>query len=322
MIRNGGRETLGQEETRQIVTVVGSINFDILFKQSRLPLPGETFEAEEVSFCGGGKGANQAVQIAKLGIPVYLAGAVGKDSLGEELIEKLKTYGVNTEYVLRSEENTGVGVVNFIHDGTLSATISHGANYSITTDHIDRLIPMIEKSWAVIFQLEIPVDVVRYGISRAAEAGCFVVLNASPIKALGRDTFANVDCLVINEVEAAFYLGREIDDTNLVPLGMDLVKNTGKYLVITLGARGSVVFDGTDSRFIRALDVPVAETTGAGDSFIGTLTAMLMKGFDVREACSAATAASSITVQKVGAQEAMPTIGMLQEAYPLHLHKG
>lgn len=123
---------------KKAVTVVGSINYDIFLKQKRLPVIGETFTADSVTFSGGGKGANQAVQCAKLGVETYMIGKVGDDSFGSELLANLNRYGVNTEFINRANTNTGLGVVNSLEDGHLISTISKGANYSVTCEDIDR----------------------------------------------------------------------------------------------------------------------------------------------------------------------------------------
>ena len=195
-----------------IVTVIGSLNFDIIFKQQRLAQKGETIIADSSFFAGGGKGANQAVQCAKLGVTTYLVGALGKDAFGDYLVKQLVTYGVNTEYVQRTDENTGLGVVNSLLDGTLVATISNGANYTMSKNRIDEVESLLIRSKIVILQLEIPVDVVEHIIHRAAMHDCFIVLNAAPAVRISDEALAKVNCLVVNEPEASFYCDEEIYD--------------------------------------------------------------------------------------------------------------
>ncbi|WP_200889541.1 PfkB family carbohydrate kinase [Cohnella kolymensis] len=196
----------------KIITVIGSLNFDMIFKQQRLAVIGETYSAENLTITGGGKGANQAVQCAKLGASTYLVGSVGRDVLGDQLLNDLARYGVITDYVSRTDAATGVGVVNALEDGSLLATISKGANYEMTPERIDEIEPLLKRSSIVILQLEIPIEVVEYSIHKAHEAGCYVILNAAPAAAISADALAKVNCLVVNEPEASFYCGEIIED--------------------------------------------------------------------------------------------------------------
>lgn len=293
----------------KVITVIGSINFDIIFKQQRLAVIGETYSAEHMSVAGGGKGANQAVQCAKLGVPTYLVGSTGKDVMGDQLLQELKSYGVNTHYVARVNETTGVGVVNALEDGSLMATISKGANYTMTKERIDAIEPLLKRSSIVILQLEIPVEVVEYCIHRAHELGCYVILNAAPAAAISADALAKVDCLVVNEPEASFYCGQEIDDLeSALKYGRELYDKTGELLIITLGSKGSVLFNDASNIHIEARPVHAIETTGAGDSFIGALAYQLLLDTEITAAAEFATRAAAITVTRIGAQPAMPTL--------------
>jgi ribokinase len=291
----------------------------MLFQQERLPAKGETFTADEATFTGGGKGANQAVQIAKLESPVHLIGAVGKDPIGNEMLQRLSSYGVNIDTVREVEERTGIGIVNFLQNGDLSSTIFRGANYCVSSHYVDDALPLLEKSWGVLLQLEIPVEVVAHSIKTARESDCFIILNAAPMQKLPRDLLYQLDCLVINEVEASFYLNNNqpVNRDNVVDAAEPFCRRMKRYLVVTLGAEGSIVFTKNAHYRIKAEKVAVQETTGAGDSFIGTLAVMLKNGADIKTACEAAAAASSITIQQVGAQEAMPTKNDITHHFPL-----
>ncbi|MCT2197549.1 ribokinase [Paenibacillus sp. p3-SID1389] len=300
-------------EKEKIVTVIGSLNFDLIFKQKRLAEIGETYTADRLETAGGGKGANQAVQCAKLGTTTYLVGAVGNDVLGEKLVHDLKHYGVHTEYIGRAAETTGVGVVNALEDGTLIATISKGANYSLTKERIDEIEDLLMRSAIVILQLEVPVDVVEYAIRKAHDFGCYIILNAAPAAPVAPDALAKVSCLVVNESEASFYCGKPIHDLASAQLhGHGLYERTGELLIITLGKSGCVVFDREGSFYVPAEPVNAIETTGAGDSFIGAFATRMLESPDVKAATRFASRAAAVTVTKIGAQSAMPTIQQLQ----------
>jgi ribokinase len=292
----------------KVITVIGSLNFDLIFKQQRLALEGETFTAESMTTAGGGKGANQAVQCAKLGAPTYLVGAVGNDVFGNQLIKDLKSYGVNTTYVTVTEAATGMGVVNALEDGRLVATISRGANYTVNKEHVDQIDSLLKRSAIVIFQLEIPVEVVEYAIEKAQQYGCYIILNAAPAKHISEDALSKVNCLVVNEPEASYYCEAYIHDLDSALDHCDRLYGRIKdLLIITLGKSGSLIYDGMNKIHIEADQVKAEETTGAGDSYIGAYAYMIFQGKGTEEAARYASKAAGITVTNIGAQPAMPT---------------
>ena len=151
-----------RDSEREYICVIGSLNYDIIMKQKRMPFQGETYTADSITYSGGGKGANQAVQCAKLGIDTIMVGKVGRDTFGDSLVEKLKDYGVDCSCIGRSSSPTGVGVVHALEDGTVYASIITGANFDITSREIDGLDELIRNSRIVILQLEIPTEVVEH----------------------------------------------------------------------------------------------------------------------------------------------------------------
>jgi ribokinase len=291
------------------VTVVGSLNFDIILKQKRLPVIGETYTADSVSFCSGGKGANQAVQCAKLGLKTYMVGKIGDDHFGEVLKQNLHSYGVDATYVTTSSTNTGMGVVNSIADGSLVATIAKGANYSLTKSDVDQAEKIIAQSKVVILQLEVPIEIVEYTIKVAKKYNCYVILNGAPAGEISDEALSLVDCFVVNEAEAGFYAGEEVSSLqDAEKVCEKLYAKIGQHLIITLGAQGSLIYDGTEKLFILPNKVKAVETTGAGDSYIGAFAYAITTGMTLREAGEFASKVSSLTVLKVGGQDAMPTL--------------
>jgi ribokinase len=282
------------------VAVIGSLNYDIVLKQERLAEIGETITVDGVSFCGG-----QAVQCAKLGLETYMVGRVGNDHFGTILIDSLKKYNVKTDYIGLADTHTGLGIVNSFPDGRLLSTISTGANYSLTVEDIDRAESIIKDSQIVILQLEIPKEVVEYSIKLAKKHNCYVIVNAAPSYNLSEDAMKLIDCLVVNEAEASFYAQHEIatfDDA--LQCCDSLFKQIGELLIITLGEKGSLLYDGTNTFCISPEKVNVVETTGAGDSYIGAIAYGLSK----EEMGKFASKVSSKTVTKIGGQDAMPQL--------------
>lgn len=299
---------------RNKIVVIGSLNYDIILQLPRLPKCGETFPAEGAGFQAGGKGANQAVQAAKLGLETYMVGCVGNDSMGDYLLETAMGYGVNTQYVRRTEGASGMGVVNAMADGEVFACIVRGANYEVNTADVDRAVPLLKEAEIVVFQLEIPLHVVAYGIKRAKECGCKVILNAAPAAELEENVLRMCDLLVVNEVEASFYLDKTLETVEDAKSSIKTL--TDRYscqCIITMGAQGAVACDGKLIRFISAHKVEVVETTGAGDSFVGGVAYGLKKGWTLFEACEFATKCSAATVCGVGAQSSMPDIREIEK---------
>lgn len=297
------------------IVVIGSLNFDIITKQKRLPQIGETLTCDSISFCGGGKGANQAVQAAKLGIPTYMIGAVGRDLFGDELMKRLSRYQVDTTYVSQVESPTGMGLVNALEDGKVVATISTGANFSVTTEMIDQAKELIAQSKMVILQLELPVEIVVYAAKLAKKNHNYVILNAAPAKPLPEEIWQYIDCLVVNEPEASFYSGVEIvDRETAIKHNRQLLNRVRDLLIVTLGESGSIVFQGEHAYQIEPYQVTAIETTGAGDSYIGAFAVRKLLGDSPEKAAQYASFVSSMTVKGVGAQGAMPTLEEVMEA--------
>jgi ribokinase len=289
------------------VAVIGSLNYDIVLKQDRLPEIGETITVDGVDFCAGGKGANQAVQCAKLGLETYMIGSVGNDHFGTMLLNSLKKYKVKTDYIGLAPTNTGLGIVNSFPDGRLLSTISTGANYSLTVEDIERAEAIIKESQIVILQLEIPREVVEFSIKLAKKHHCYVIVNAAPSYHLSDDAMALIDCFVVNEAEASFYANQEISTIEgALQVCDSLFKQIGDLLIITLGEKGSILYDGKNTFCFSPEKVNVVETTGAGDSYIGAIAYGLLNGLSKDEMGKFASKVSSKTVTKIGGQDAMP----------------
>ena len=298
------------------IAVVGSLNYDIILKQKRLPKIGETYTADSISFCNGGKGANQAVQCSKLGADTVMIGCVGYDNFGNEVIRGLKKYDVNTDYIKKTENSTGIGVVNALENGELIATISKGANYDINIEDIDKAAKIIKNSEIIILQLEIPMEIIEYTIDLANENGVFIILNAAPAIPIKKSIFSKIDCLVVNETEANFYLGREAESIQFSEEDCkELFSKIKKLLIITLGEKGSLIYDGKNLEHIKSYKVDAIETTGAGDSFIGAFAYKLLNGSSYLEAAIFSSVVSALTVTKVGAQDSMPTLHEVKKIF-------
>ncbi len=299
---------------RNKIVVIGSLNYDIILKLPRLPQCGETLTANDSALSAGGKGANQAVQASKLGVETYMVGCVGKDSHGDYLLETAKKYHLNVDHIRRVDDLTGMGVINTMEDGSVFASIVKGANYAVTKEDVDQVEDLMREASTVILQMEIPQEVNEYAITMAKKCGARVLLNAAPAAPIADEYLKQVDILVVNEVEAGYYLGKDIASEEDAKEGAKIFRERyGSDIIITLGKLGSVVNDKGNISFIPSKKVKAIETTGAGDSFIGGVGYALLQGMTLTEACAFATCCSAITVCRLGAQDSMATLDEVTE---------
>ena len=298
------------------VVVIGSLNYDVCLKLERLPEEGETNFADSVEYCSGGKGANQAVQAAKLGLPVYMVGCIGEDASGAFLKETVEGYGVRTDYLKTVSGNSGMSVAQSLYDGGIRASVVRGANDCVSKADIDAIADVITPETIVVFQLEIPISTILYAIDVCREKGAYILLNGAPAAALPEESLKKLDLFIVNEVEASFYGSVEIDSVEKAE--SEIVKMSDRLsatCIFTLGKAGSVVSDRGRTEFVPSKKVQAVESTGAGDSFIGGLCYGLVKDMDIFEACRFATCCSAKTVTKTGGQPAMPTLEEVMEIY-------
>lgn len=300
----------GSRTTGRDLVVVGSINLDILLFQDRLPLRGETYTARSVEEAFGGKGANQAVQCAKLGQRVQFVGAVGHDTRGRDCRANLEQHGVHC-WVAEVDHPTGLGVNNILGRGELHATIVPGANAAVSPEWVQHNDVVFDAASFLVIQNEIPLEANLEAVRRARQTGARVVYNAAPADLSTAALLKQCDYLIVNEEEAKTYLG---DDEPSVPgdLGVDerrevllRLKRFCPRVIVTLGAAGSLAsFDG-EVHHVAAVPVVPVDTTGAGDAFVGAFTSALNTGVAELEAATIASAVAAQATLGIGAQTAM-----------------
>jgi ribokinase len=280
---------------KPVVTVVGSINMDLVTIASRFPSQGETILGEEFHLIPGGKGANQAVAAARLGAEVHMIGAVGADAFGNELVRALEREGVNIDHIKKvPDHGTGIASIT-ISEQDNRIIVVPGANHSLLPEDIDRYESVIANSDACVFQLEIPMPVVQRAVSLAKKHRVRVILNPAPAQPLPRELVEKVDFLTPNEHER-----------NVIFEHIDAAAFADK-VIVTEGARGVTIQKDGKPMLIPGFRVPVVDTTGAGDTFNGALAVALSKGMSLEDACRFANAAAALSVTKLGAQGGMPT---------------
>jgi ribokinase len=298
------------------IAVVGSVNADLTVRVDRRPAPGETVEGSTFTVSPGGKGANQALAAARQGAAVAMVAAVGDDPYRDVALTHLRASRVDLNAVATVETTTGLAHITVDGDGDNSIIVIAGANGQMNADLVSRSRPAIAGAAVVVVQMEIPVDGIEQAVAMASGR---VIVNLAPVVPAAPEVLRKADPLVVNEHEAA--AARAILTgawPTVQPLAsgaearcvQDLIDLGVPSVVCTLGGRGSLVGPGGGSSIesIPALKVTVADTTGAGDAFVGTMAARLLAGDKLIEACRQATRVAAFSVQKPGAQDSYPDL--------------
>ena len=289
------------------VLVVGSINVDYVIETDRIPKLGETLTGSNFSMNFGGKGANQATAIAKIGCEVRMLGAVGCDHSGSLAVQNLESYGVDCKDVLRVDAPTGAAVITVCR-GDNHIILDAGANACVTPAVIEEREEMFRWADIVVMQYEIPTESVLAAAKMAKKYGKTVMINPAPVKAVDELLYSLIDWIIPNEFEAELITGIFPADEDSTNRAIEVLRTKGcKNAIITLGKRGSAYTDGDEIGRFGIYPVKVKDTTAAGDSFIGGLCAKFCEGKTVAESVSYAAAVSAITVSRAGAACSIPT---------------
>ncbi|MDC7289967.1 ribokinase [Blautia schinkii] len=290
------------------ISVVGSINMDQTVTAERIPLKGETLSGGNLTYIPGGKGANQAVAMARLGADVEMFGCVGKDEHGTKLIENLTNAGVKTGHIRRIPGvPTGLALIT-VGENDNTIIVVAGANDQVDRSYVDSVKEELLRSDFVVLQHEIPADTIEYVIELCSQNGIKVVLNPGPARPVKPEILSKVTYLTPNEHEAKILFGADTDTE-------ELLKKYPEKLVITLGSKGVAagLQDGSIFR-VPVRPAKVADTTGAGDTLNGAFCVKLAEGADIREALHFANTAASLSTEKFGAQTGMPTREEVEKA--------
>ena len=290
------------------VVVIGSLNMDLVMRTPRVPVGGETLHGHEFSTLPGGKGANQAVACARLGAKVAMIGQVGNDGFGTTLRDGLAADGIDTSGVLQtSAVGTGVAMILVEDIGQNRIVLAAGANGALTPADIDAHAARIGGAAMLVLQLEVPMPVVQRAIGIAHAAGVPVLLNPGPASPLPEAVWSQIDILVPNESEATLLSGVEVSDATSAYAAAKVFRQRGvKCVLITLGANGVAVIDDAGERHLPAHVVKAVDTTAAGDTFIGGLSAGLVEGMTMDDAVALGQRASALCVTRHGAQPSIP----------------
>ena len=290
------------------VVVIGSYNTDMTIKTKKIPNPGETVIGGFFSTGGGGKGANQAIAAARVGADVSFVARVGDDLLGKEGIKRLNEERINTSYVFRdSEVPTGVAFIVVDDNAENSIVVASGANARLSPDDIEIVNNEISSANIVLVQLESPIESVYAAVKKAHEMGATVILNPAPAQELAKHIFQYVDIITPNVVEAEMLTGIKVSNAESLHIIVNRFFDYGiKNVIITLGSKGYFAGFSNVMEIIPSYKVTPIDTTGAGDVFSGSLAAFLAEGMNIETAARMANASASISVTRLGAQDAAP----------------
>ena len=292
------------------ILVVGSINMDLVMRAPRMPAPGQTVLGKGFTTSPGGKGANQAVAVARLGGRSKMIARVGRDAFGERLRQGLESDGVDcTDVIATPEAPTGVAMIIVDARGENSIVVAGGANDLVTPDDLFSRQEAFKGADIVLLQLELPLPTVRATIELARRHGCKIVLDPAPAPEKMPQELCQVDVLTPNVVEAEGLSGPkafQAGDEKLI--ASDLITRGAAAVVLKLGPKGSVVAM-ADGHFytVPPYKVNVVDTTGAGDAFTAALAVAMARGEKMQQAAKFANAAGALACTELGAQVSMPT---------------
>lgn len=299
--------------------MLGSINMDVSIESDRMPLEGETLSGNNLLINAGGKGANQAVASARAGVHTHLIGCVGTDSFGKELCTSMTQSGVDIQEVTTTTSTTGMAIVLRSH-GNNRIIINHGANEFVTPEFAHAALSRIAQPHDIFLtQFESPAQAVESSIEFAYAHHMTTIVNPSPVRSIKPSLYKSIDILCLNETEcmSLFDINPTMDAptmcalTKVLQLGM-------KTLVVTLGAAGCLLVSHQHQLFAPAYSVKAVDSTGAGDTFVGVMSACLAKGVHIEQAISFAQAAAALSTTRVGAQVSIPTCDEVEAFQQTH----
>ena len=291
------------------ICVIGSLNMDLVVNVDAMPKPGQTIIGSNFKEVPGGKGANQAVAMARLNGNVSMIGKVGEDGFGQTLINSLKNDKVDTIYIQITKGSTGVALITVDKNAQNSIVVSPGANFEVKEEDIDNNIKAIENSDIVVLQLETPLNTIKYALNKAKELNKYTILNPAPAVKLDDEIIKNVDLLTPNETELEIISGVSIETEEDIQKAAQIMIEKGvKELIVTLGSKGSLYINKEKSMFKKAYKVEAVDTTAAGDSYTGALAVALSQDKGIEDAMDFASKVGALSVLKEGAQSSLPTL--------------
>ena len=292
-----------------MIALVGSLNMDLIIRVEQFPRAGETMYGRDFRTACGGKGANQAYAVARMGGQACMIGCVGADDFGEAMLANLQGVGVDTTGVLnRKDAPSGVALITLDADGQNQIIVAAGANATLSAADVAAASDVLRRAKAVIVQLETTLPAAEAALRIARQAGVMTVLNPAPYAPISDDLLALCDFVIPNESEASKLVGLDVRDVDTARMASAALKARGaRNVLVTLGAQGVWVDAESYTGHMPAYVVKPVDTVAAGDAFIGAFVTRLCGGAKLHEATQFGCAASAIAVTRPGAQPSIPT---------------
>lgn len=293
--------------SKEIITM-GSINQDVFVNVDSYPKHGETVWVQSVNNQPGGKGANQAIALSKIGGKVTFIGAVGKDSQGKNMIENLKKYDINTDFIsVKDDVNTGTFIVILDENGENTMLGTLGANNHLTENDIQSAFDNTNAEYFLL-QLETNRGAIHRSLEIAKQKNIKIVLDPAPADGYQEEFLKYAHIVTPNQQEAELISGVKVIDKESAKKAAKIIKSKGvDNVIVKLGDKGSLIHTNNESIFVSSYKVSAVNTVGAGDVFAAAMTVFLNDSDDIYSAVKFASAASAIKVSKAETQEAIPT---------------
>lgn len=291
------------------ILVIGSLNMDMVLEVQEFPKSGETILASQLKYNLGGKGANQACAVGRLGGSIQMLGCIGNDDYGNIQKKELSLSHVDVSQLkIRNDSPTGMAVINVNEAGNNTIVVVQGANATCDISYLKEMDSLIQNCDYMLLQMEIPEDALYYAIARGKELGKCVVLNPAPAPDnIPKEVLRDIDYLTPNETELIKLSGQtEVTNENILLGAKKLVKDGVKNILVTMGENGVLKVDESGEKQYPAQKVKVVDTTAAGDCFNGAFVLALSEGKSEAEAITFANKAAGIAVTRMGAQNSIP----------------
>ncbi|SDK01150.1 ribokinase [Sediminibacillus albus] len=292
------------------ITVVGSINIDIVALTDQYPSRGETIFGKKIEYFSGGKGANQATAVAKLGKQVNMIGAVGNDFHGDKLVDTLNKARVNTDFIKRSQFlATGTAIITIDQTAENTMLVLKSANEDLLPEDIESAFSEINQSEVLLVQMEVPQETVIRAMELAKKKGMYVVLDPAPAEGITVKALDYADVITPNRQETKHMIGIDvIDKETAIEAGRAFDKMGVKNSIIKMADKGCIVYQSGEWEYLPSIPVTPLDTVGAGDSFAGALACAISDGYDLITAAKFASIVGALKVTKLGAQTGIPTL--------------
>lgn len=300
---------------KKSVLVVGSANMDMVVTMNRFPNPGETLMGSQFGMYPGGKGANQAVACAKLGVKTIFIGKMGNDLFKDRLVANMEANGViMNELLTDPTEPTGIAMIYVNSNGQNEIVVASGSNMKLTPEDIQTKADLFIEAGIVLSQLELPLSSVQEAARITRKYQGVFILDPAPAVKLPSELMRNVDYLTPNELELAVLTGQKIHDLNsAVQAGRALITSGVRNVIVTLGSQGALWINNSGENHYPGQAVKVVDSTAAGDAFNGAFAYSLAIGKSVPHAISFANRVAAFSITRLGAQPSMPTLNELEE---------